>query len=360
MRQDQAFDAKFNTVVDIFESWLPEWFDCPGATILDFGCDFGEIALGIALKLKPKRVIGIDINAHHKQLPELVQSHIDLDALPDNLEFYQVAPNEKLYERFRFDCIFCWSTLEHVTQRYLHEVVDGMRRALSPKGLAFIQIAPLYYSAFGSHFEALIDEPWAHLTMQDDLFYQTAMDTVESSHYVSGGDHQLQELKEELSGAYRGLNRITADEVIELFEEHGFRTLRQERTKTDIEIPGPLARIFSRDVLETDQIAALFQVNGPDDPDVTDTLATPELLDPLAEQVARLEEQVTQLTERNRYLESHLEDIRRASAEQVARLDEQVAQLGERNRYLESHLEDIRRGRVMRVLRKIDRLLGRE
>jgi len=253
------FDLKFNTVTEIFREWMPEEFNFSNATILDFGCDYGIMTLAIALKLKPKKIIGVDINSHHLQLLEMVKDKIDINTIPDNLEFYEVKPDEKLSKRFLFDCIFTWSTLEHVNQPYLHEVVAEMYKALKPHGMVFLQIAPLYYSAFGSHLDSLIDTPWAHLSMQNNLLHYAVMSAPKNNLYINEDDQNYEAIKKKIWGCYSTLNKITADGIVELFETNGFKTLKQSRTNCVPKPPKQLASIFLKEVLETEQIRVLFQ-----------------------------------------------------------------------------------------------------
>jgi SAM-dependent methyltransferase len=253
------FDFKFNKVTEIFREWMPEEYDFSNATILDFGCDYGIMTLAIALKLKPKRIIGVDINSHHLQLLEMVKDKIDINTIPDNLEFYEVKPDERLSKRFRPDCIFTWSALEHVSQPYLHKVVAEMYKALKPHGMVFLQIAPLYYSAFGSHLDSLIDTPWAHLLMQNNLLHYAVMSAPKNNLYINEDDQNYEAIKKEIWGCYSTLNKITADGIVGLFETNGFKVLKQSRTNGIPKPPRQLASIFLKEILETEQIRILFK-----------------------------------------------------------------------------------------------------
>lgn len=264
MISDKEFDNKFNFVIEIFKEWMPKNFDFSKSVIMDFGCEFGIMALAIALKLKPKKVIGVDINSYHNQLVDMVKGQLNISSLPENLEFHQTLPNENLSKKFKVDVVFSWSTFEHINRPYLEEVIRELNNCLSESGLIFIQIAPLYYSAFGSHLNSLINEPWAHLLMQNNLFRHAAMnvpkhDTV----YKNEQDENYQRIKEAIWSCYETLNKITADELIELFETNGFNLLQQIRTMCDIKPPQRLRQIFHDEILSTEQIVVLFQKTAP-------------------------------------------------------------------------------------------------
>ena len=258
MIDDNTFNAKFFTVIDIFKDWMPEDFDFAKASVLDFGCEFGVMTLGIASRLKPRRVVGVDINSLYEQLPDLVNDKV-LEEFPSNIEFCRVDPVERLSLRFQFDVIFTWSTFEHVNQPNLDQVVKELYDCLSPRGFLFLQIQPLYYSAFGSHLETLVDEPWAHLSMQHNLLRHAVMTAPKADVYKHEDDQNYEAIKAGIWSCYETLNKITADELVELFGQNGFDVLRQRRTECSPEPPESLIRIYSRDVLKTDQVVVLFQ-----------------------------------------------------------------------------------------------------
>jgi SAM-dependent methyltransferase len=262
---DLTFDAKYNCVSKIFADWITPYIDIHKATIVDFGCGDGVIALGIALNLKPHKIIGIDINREHENLLRLAEGKIGIQSLPNNLEFYSIKPGEKLTLKFSCDCIFTWSVFEHVDRFYLNQVVIDMYQILKPDGLIFLQIAPLYYSAFGSHLEALIEKPWAHLLWQHNHLYHAAMTA--KGKIISGNlveetnDQNFEEFKKGTWSCYETLNKITADEVVELFESHGFETIKQYRSNCNHTPPENLKKIFFAQILLTEQIVVLFKKN---------------------------------------------------------------------------------------------------
>lgn len=259
MIDDSAFNAKFHTVIDIFQSWMPRDFDYTQARILDFGCEYGVMSLALALRLKPKQVVGVDINDLHKQLLNLVGHKVSLDRLPENLEFHQVTAVEQLSRRFQFDVIFSWSTFEHVNQPDLGNVIRELYDCLSPTGWIFLQIAPLYYSAFGSHLEPLLDVPWAHLVMQNNLLKHKILTAPQRPPYDREDAQNYEAIKAGIWSCYETLNKITAEELIEAFESNGFETVRHLKTERAQEPPPNLLRVFSRDILKTEQIVALFR-----------------------------------------------------------------------------------------------------
>ena len=259
MINEKTFHAKFYTVVDQFKQWMPKNFDFSNSNILDFGCEYGVMTLAIALRLKPKKVIGIDINSYHKQLLEIIKDNINIEALPKNLEFYEVNAVDTYSYQCKFDVIFSWSTFEHINQPNLHEVVNNLYDCLSPNGFIFVQISPLYYSAFGSHLDTLINVPWAHLSMQNNLLHHQVMNSPKNDFYRDEDDNNYQKIKNSIWGCYETLNKITADDLIELFENNGFYTIKQIRTYCSQKPSKSLLRVFNKEILETEQVVALFK-----------------------------------------------------------------------------------------------------
>jgi SAM-dependent methyltransferase len=260
MSNSENFRAKFYDVVDIFRQWMPEGYNFSSATILDFGCEHGIMSLGFALRLKAKRVIGVDINSLHSQLLGMAREFAWVEELPSNLEFYQINVAEKLADKFKFDVIFAWSTFEHVCQTHLDAVVKDLRNSLNDNGLMFIQIAPLYYSPYGSHLESLNIEPWEHLKRQNDLFHNDVLATKKQlSQYENETDDNFKKIKTSIWSCYETLNKLTADETIELFENNGFILVKKYLSKTNLEPSQKLCKIYLSEILQTEQIVALFQ-----------------------------------------------------------------------------------------------------
>ncbi len=62
---------------------------------------------------------------------------------------------------------------------------------------------------------------------------------------------------------YRELNRISAGELLQLFERHEFALVWEKRRRTDEPIPGQLLSKHDEDLLRTCEIQALFRSTPP-------------------------------------------------------------------------------------------------
>lgn len=193
MTDHKVFKTKYYGVVDIFKNWIPDGYNFTDSTILDFGCEHGIMSLGFALRLKAKKVIGVDINNLHTELIDMAREVEGIEQLPQNLEFHQIYVGEPLSNRFKCDIIFSWSTFEHILQTKLDLIVRDLYNLLNFNGFALIQIAPLYFSAYGSHLESLNFKPWSHLIEQSDLFHNDVLNVPKvNSLYESESDENFQ------------------------------------------------------------------------------------------------------------------------------------------------------------------------
>jgi hypothetical protein len=238
--------------------------DPNASTLLDFGCYDGITGLGLLLRHRWKRVIGVDIDPGFDALPRLASEQIGVQRLPAGLQFRRISPGESLAVASRVDAIMSWSVFEHIDRRLLDAVVADFHSALVPGGHCFVQIDPLYYSPQGSHLGRFAAEPWAHLRMADEELERFVMAATPGT--VPAGEMTEQframpfdEYKRFIFRHYRELNRITADELLALFGRNGFELLWQKRRRTPEPVPAELAGRYDDDLLTTCEIFALFR-----------------------------------------------------------------------------------------------------
>jgi SAM-dependent methyltransferase len=131
--------------------------------ILDVGCGDGITDLGVFLRCRPEKMVGIDPFAGFNRLNEvLAENHLPLDALPEGLEFHAADGNHIPYPDDSFDVVLSWGSLEHIAGGYL-QTLREIKRVLKDGGLFFAHPG-LYYSNFGHHIGEFTDEPFVHLT----------------------------------------------------------------------------------------------------------------------------------------------------------------------------------------------------
>lgn len=248
--KDDGFRSRFLVLPEIIREWVESRVSLRGADVLDFGCGEGVTALGIALQHNPRRIVGVDIMPDPERCLPAAQEQLGLKSLPENLSLVRVRPGELHDDKDRFDIAYSWSAFEHVDQRVLDDVIRLLWAALKPSGLLFVQVAPLYFSAEGSHLYDFVGEPWGHLLHQHNAYY----DKLIGSNKV----HNEEQAKT-LWSTYRTLNKLTADQLIDRFCALGFKLLKQYRTRDTKEPPDELRRMYNYDVLTTNQVVLLLE-----------------------------------------------------------------------------------------------------
>ena len=248
--KDEKLRTKFIILPEFIAEWAERHCTLTGAKILDFGCGEGITALGVALQFQPLRVVGVDVMPDPERCLPIAKAGLGLSSLPDNLELHQVKPGELHNTSDNFDLIYSWSAFEHVDLRILDDVIDLLHRRLNPDGIVLIQIAPLYYSAEGSHLYGFIREPWGHLLHPLHVYY----DKLLASEKVDSD-----QLARSLWSTFKTLNRITLPELERRFEKRNFEILRKHITRDQIDPPDSLTEIYNRDVLTIKQVVLLLK-----------------------------------------------------------------------------------------------------
>lgn len=245
--KDDTYRAKFVGVVDAISAWMENEGGIAGRHVLDFGCGEGTVALGMALRCNPRRLVATEIQATElARTAPLAREQLGLVEMPTNLELLKVDPESSLADIGQFDLVYSWSVFEHIHQDLIVDCLAKIYSVLRPGGHMFLQTTPLYYSAFGSHFEPWIPIPWAHLTMQHDRFYtELRKNTNDEALYRS------------LIDTYETLNRATDPQLLVAAREVGFEIIREHRTYDEQPIPEPLKCVYQESVLRTNQLVFL-------------------------------------------------------------------------------------------------------
>jgi cyclopropane fatty-acyl-phospholipid synthase-like methyltransferase len=261
---DEWFASHFRYAADVVNEALSPRLEPSASVLLDFGCYDGTTALGLMLRHRWKRVIGVDIDPGFECLPRLAREQLGLQQLPRALEFRRIQPTESLAPVGRVDAIMSWSVFEHVDRNILDRVVTDFHAVLAPGGYCFLQVDPLYYSPQGSHLGRFATAPWAHLRMTADELERFVMAAEEGTVPADEITEQFRsrsfdEYKRFIFRHYQELNRVTADELVALFQRNGFSLLWEKRRRTTDPIPDGLLDRHDEDVLRTCEIIALFQ-----------------------------------------------------------------------------------------------------
>ena len=259
------WDLNVQTVPRIFEKMISPHINLAESTVLDFGCGLGVKTLGIALNTPAAKVIGMDINDEFSTLKETYDALGREQEYPRNLSFAHVAPGEFPDLQEGVDCIFSWSVFEHISYPLIPEILSASRDLLSDTGVAFLQINPLYFSPFGSHLNSLIDEPWAHLLLQDNILKETLYATTKRTGHsgikgsLAPGAAVTQGVRNGLWNCYRTLNKLTLPDLEALIVEAGYDIVDKVVGKTKHKPPKRLLSIFHEDILRTESVRLVFR-----------------------------------------------------------------------------------------------------
>jgi len=249
--EDPHFKARFVDVPAILADWFRPYSRIQDADVLDFGCGEGIAALGLALGFHPRRVVGVDIMPDPARCLEVAKKNLPIESLPECLQLHQVEPGHLHNDADRFDLAYSWSVFEHVDQTLLDQSLALIRSALRPGGLFLAQIAPLYYSAEGSHLNHVLAAPWVHLRTQqnrlEDMLRRAVPDVTEAN---------------ALWSTYCTLNKITHQDLVSRIRSNGFDILRTFTTTQDIKPPAELLDVFKAEALTTNQVVVLARASA--------------------------------------------------------------------------------------------------
>jgi SAM-dependent methyltransferase len=144
--------------------------------ILDVGCGDGITDLGIALRTRCEKIVGIDPFKGFERLPQVLRDNgMPEDLVPPNLEFRAEDANFLPFPDDSFDVVISWGSIEHIAGGYL-QALREMKRVLRPDGLLMMHPG-LYYSNAGSHLGEFSSEPFFHLKKSREEIRQMVLST---------------------------------------------------------------------------------------------------------------------------------------------------------------------------------------
>ncbi|TVQ40917.1 MAG: class I SAM-dependent methyltransferase [Wenzhouxiangella sp.] len=190
--------------------------------VLDVGCGDGITDLGIALRMQPEALIGIDPFRGYERLPEICREHRLPESLtkPPGLSFRPDDANKLDFEDNYFDVVLSWGSLEHIAGGYDRALAE-IRRVLRPGGLFFAHPG-LFYGSVGNHLGEFFDDPWIHLKLDEAELRQRVL---------SSKPRYMDRAGEESTQAqywqwYKELNPMTVDSFEKELRDLGFEPKR--------------------------------------------------------------------------------------------------------------------------------------
>ena len=259
---DEWFRAHFHYATDLVNQWLGSVLDLRTAKLLSFGCGDGITDLALVLRYGATDIYGIDIRQEYDKLKRISKEQLGLRRVPRSLRFDTIKPGTPLSGRMQINGIFSWSTFEHIQKDQLEPIARDLFNTLLPGGFFFLQIEPLFYSPFGSHLRRYDDVPWHHLLVSDEELWrviQAHQGEIDGAERDFGfDDFGVEGYKHFVFNEYRTLNRLTADQLVDLMTSVGFTVAKQERRRVDMAVPEALQGRYPDDDLLTNEIILLL------------------------------------------------------------------------------------------------------
>jgi SAM-dependent methyltransferase len=213
-----------------------EFLDAPDGgladrMVADVGCGDGVIDLGLALKGRPRQLIGYDVRPTDVDaLRRVAAAAGAADDLPAALSFATSSIDQLPSEDDAFDVVVTWSMFEHV--HYPLRMLSEISRVLKPDGVLFLQLWPFFYSEHGGHLWPHYDEEFPHLRRTDE-------EIREHLRGRPGTDAARRDAVEE----FEGLNRITVDQLQNAILAAGMTVTKLELLTNAVHIPRDLGHI---------------------------------------------------------------------------------------------------------------------
>ena len=260
---DEWFRAHFEYAADVVNHWIGGVLDVRSARFLNFGCGDGITDLSLVLRYGATAIHGVDIRREYAKLPRIAREQLGMSRIPAGMTFETITPGAPLAgKRPLVDGIMSWSTFEHVQRDQLAPIFSDLYACLRPGGYFFIQIEPLFYSPFGSHLKRYDDVPWHHLLATEAELWKIIQEhqgPIDASETDFGfADFGVDGYKKFVFNEYRALNRLTADELVEITTGVGFHVVREERRKVEMEIPAALRGKYPDELLLNNEIFLLL------------------------------------------------------------------------------------------------------
>lgn len=201
-----------------------------GFSVADIGSGDGVMALGIAKRAMPKKLVGFDINRTDTEaLLRLAKLEGVAEELPPCLEFHSSEPRHIPADDGSFDFVYTWSAFEHVVDPLT--LLKEIRRIMRPHGVLMLQLWPFFNSKSGSHLDEWFPEGFSALTKSLASIKQR----MESTHDIP------QEWADVMLGEFQQLNRLTVDDLQAALLSAGLYIRKLQVLSDPIRIPPELA-----------------------------------------------------------------------------------------------------------------------
>jgi ubiquinone/menaquinone biosynthesis C-methylase UbiE len=230
---DTWFHDHFDYAADEISAFLAGYgISLVGREVADVGAGDGIIDLGVALKAKPSRLVGFDVNLTDTgNLLEQARKQGVAEELPPSLEFVKSDVTTIPAEDDSFDAVITWSAFEHIADP--PALMREIKRILRPSGVLFLQLWPFYRSEHGGHlWEWFPGEAFVALRHAPEEI--AAVMRANPQGDLSWVEQRLRD--------YQELNKIRLDDLQQALVGAGFRIGRIELLTNTVHLPPDLDR----------------------------------------------------------------------------------------------------------------------
>lgn len=185
---------------------IREKFDLTGKQILDFGCGMGGMSLWYASNWDCD-VDALDIDKHHIEVAKMLQKKHAVSNVKFEVRNVLDTPLTKQY-----DFIFLNDVAEHIQFDILKPILKILSKALTEQGQIFITYPP-WKSPYASHVTHAVGIPWCQFLPEGML-----LKMIEKNNQELIGEEES-----DLVEAYKGLNHLTHDKLINVVNGSGLK-----------------------------------------------------------------------------------------------------------------------------------------
>jgi SAM-dependent methyltransferase len=231
------FDEHFNDAADEILGFLDgDGISMEGKMVADIGSGDGIIDLALAIKGRPKTLVGYDPRpTDYGGLARAAQAAGVIDGdMPPNLNFLNSETDAIPAEPDAFDIAVTWSVFEHVDDPVT--MFSEIHRILKPTGVLFLQLWPFWLSQHGGHLWPHIGEPFPHLMRKD----RDILEEVEGK--------RATDPTRTADDEYRSLNRLSLDGLQRSLLSAGMLPTKVKVLGDTVHIPTTLAHVPLSDI----------------------------------------------------------------------------------------------------------------
>ena len=212
-----------------------------GKAVADIGNGDGLIDWGVATALKPRELVGFDLES--SDVPELLRrlrtQGLAQDGLPPGLRFKACTPDRIPARDDSFDAVISWSAFEHIHDPVA--TIREVRRILRRDGIFFLQTYPFFLSEHGSHLEEWYPRGFAHQDPFDAIATKVSPQFAKNRELhppqVGHARHGNKQPGDAMIWDYLNLNRIRLDELHRALLQGGFWVSKVEAMAPAIHLP---------------------------------------------------------------------------------------------------------------------------